>query len=92
MRRDAFHSPALYQEAILADFPRLFPADYAPAGRALSSLIPKYGKLDLLANPEKITEDPVLAFATAIYFWMTPRDNKPSCHAGALTFIGRLSS
>merc|ERR1712164_197455 len=38
------------------------------------------GNLDLLADPDRITADPKLAFATAIYFWMTPRENKPSCH------------
>merc|ERR1711871_1427527 len=32
------------------------------------------------ADPDRITADPKLAFATAIYFWMTPRENKPSCH------------
>jgi chitinase len=53
--------------------------NYAPAGAALGPLVGDPG-LDLLANPEKITSDPKLAFATAIYFWMTPRENKPSCH------------
>ena len=47
--------------------------NYEPAGRALG--------VDLLAEPERITQDPVLAFSTAIYFWMTPRDAKPSCHS-----------
>tara|TARA_B100001057_G_scaffold81484_1_gene76972 strand:- start:236 stop:1282 length:1047 start_codon:yes stop_codon:yes gene_type:complete len=53
--------------------------NYAPAGVALRPLVGD-PSLDLLANPEKITSDPKLAFATAIYFWMTPRENKPSCH------------
>ena len=35
----------------------------------------------LLQHPEKILEDSVLAFASAIWFWMTPIANKPSCHA-----------
>merc|ERR1711981_522493 len=48
-------------------------------GAALGPLVGD-PSLDLLANPEKITSDPKLAFATAIYFWMTPRENKPSCH------------
>jgi len=55
--------------------------NYAPAGVNLRQLLgPTYASLDLLANPEAITEDPVLAFATAVYFWMTPRFPKPSAH------------
>ena len=46
--------------------------NYKPAGDALG--------VDLLSNPEKITQDPDLAFSTAIYFWMSPRDTKPSAH------------
>jgi len=34
--------------------------------------------VDLLAEPERITQDPVLAFSTAMYFWMSPRGNKVS--------------
>ncbi|TVX93670.1 glycoside hydrolase family 19 protein [Paenibacillus agilis] len=34
----------------------------------------------LLNNPEKITDDGRLGFMTAILFWMTPQDPKPSCH------------
>ena len=52
--------------------------NYAPAGVALRDPM-KNPTLDLLANPGEITKDPVLAYATAIYFWMTPRENKPSC-------------
>jgi hypothetical protein len=40
-----------------------------------------YGSKDtLLQHPERITEDPVLAFASALWFWMTPQPPKPSCH------------
>merc|ERR1712224_798379 len=42
--------------------------NYAPAGVDLRPLVGD-PSLDLLANPEKITSDPKLAFATAIYFW-----------------------
>ena len=53
--------------------------NYAPAGVRLREDL-KNPTLDLLANPEQVTEDPVLAFSTAIYFWMTAKDIKPSCH------------
>ncbi|GGA88991.1 MULTISPECIES: chitinase [Mucilaginibacter] len=35
----------------------------------------------LLQNPEMVETDPVMAFKTAIYFWMTPQTHKPSAHA-----------
>lgn len=34
----------------------------------------------LLTEPERIEEDPVLAFRTALWFWMRPQGAKPSCH------------
>ncbi|MDO3642772.1 chitinase [Mucilaginibacter sp. L3T2-6] len=34
----------------------------------------------LLENPEKVENDAVTAFKTAIYFWMTPQTAKPSAH------------
>ncbi|WP_213086962.1 glycoside hydrolase family 19 protein [Chitinophaga agrisoli] len=34
----------------------------------------------LLANPEKVIEDGVIAFETGIWFWMTQQYPKPSCH------------
>jgi hypothetical protein len=34
----------------------------------------------LLNNPELVENDPVVAFKTAIYFWMTPQTYKPSAH------------
>jgi len=34
----------------------------------------------LLQNPEMVETDPVIAFKTAIYFWMTPQTHKPSAH------------
>ncbi|CAL4912430.1 unnamed protein product [Urochloa decumbens] len=47
--------------------------NYRRAGRALG--------LDLLGNPDLVSTDPVVAFKTAIWFWMTPQSPKPSCHA-----------
>src|SRR6202012_4998597 len=34
----------------------------------------------LLKNPGLVQNDPVVAFETAIYFWMTPQTHKPSAH------------
>lgn len=34
----------------------------------------------LLRDPDLITTDAVVAFETAIFFWMTPQGSKPSCH------------
>ncbi|MHB1921366.1 MAG: chitinase [Chitinophagaceae bacterium] len=34
----------------------------------------------LLDHPDLLDQDSVLAFASAIWFWMTPQANKPSCH------------
>ncbi|XP_044979827.1 L-type lectin-domain containing receptor kinase IX.1-like [Hordeum vulgare subsp. vulgare] len=48
--------------------------NYRQAGRALG--------LDLLGNPDLVSTDPVVAFKTAIWFWMTaPAPPSPSCHA-----------
>ncbi|MBB5624038.1 hypothetical protein HDE69_005135 [Pedobacter cryoconitis] len=37
-------------------------------------------KNKLLSDPDLILKDPVVAFETAIYFWMTPQGVKPSAH------------
>ncbi|MET4142366.1 chitinase [Pedobacter sp. UYP1] len=37
-------------------------------------------KNKLLSDPDLILKDPVVAFETAIYFWMTPQGIKPSAH------------
>lgn len=40
-----------------------------------------YGTKDsLLLHPEWLAHNPVLSFASAIWFWMTPQFPKPSCH------------
>ncbi len=40
-----------------------------------------YGSKDtLLMHPELLSEEPILSFASAIWFWMTPQQPKPSCH------------
>jgi hypothetical protein len=40
-----------------------------------------YGNKDtLLQNPEMLSQDPILSFASALWFWMAPQFPKPSCH------------
>ncbi|MEI8087262.1 MAG: chitinase, partial [Paludibacter sp.] len=40
-----------------------------------------YGTKDsLLQHPEWLAQDPVLSFASALWFWLTPQFPKPSCH------------
>ncbi|KAG1355362.1 hypothetical protein COCNU_07G014740 [Cocos nucifera] len=46
--------------------------NYGPAGRAIHE--------DLLSHPGLVDTDPVISFKTAIWFWMTPQEPKPSCH------------
>jgi hypothetical protein len=46
--------------------------NYGPAGQAVG--------FDGLNNPEIVATDPVIAFKTALWFWMTPQSPKPSCH------------
>ncbi|KAL2645314.1 hypothetical protein R1flu_012901 [Riccia fluitans] len=36
---------------------------------------------NLLANPERVSQDATIAFKTAIWFWSTAQWNKPSSHA-----------
>ena len=37
-------------------------------------------KDSLLQHPDWLAHDPVLSFASAIWFWLTPQYPKPSCH------------
>uniref|UniRef100_A0A2N9FXE7 Glycoside hydrolase family 19 catalytic domain-containing protein n=1 Tax=Fagus sylvatica TaxID=28930 RepID=A0A2N9FXE7_FAGSY len=46
--------------------------NYGPVDKALG--------FDGLRNPEIIANDPVIAFKTALRFWMTSQMPKPSCH------------
>jgi len=34
----------------------------------------------LLNNPKVVSHDPIVSFASALWFWMTPQGIKPSCH------------
>lgn len=46
--------------------------NYGPAGKALG--------FDGLKNPEIVANNSVIAFKTALWFWMTEQKPKPSCH------------
>lgn len=46
--------------------------NYGQAGQGLD--------LPLLSDPDLVENDPIIAFKTAIWFWMTPQSPKPSCH------------
>jgi chitinase len=47
--------------------------NYGAVGQALG--------VDLLSNPDLVKSDGVIAFLTALWFWMTPQPPKPSLHA-----------
>ena len=49
-----------------------FVYNYGEAGKDLD--------LPLLDKPELLSHDPVIAFETAIWFWMRAVNGKPSCH------------
>lgn len=46
--------------------------NYGPAGKALG--------FDGLRNPEIVANNSLIAFKTALWFWMTEQKPKPSCH------------
>ncbi|CAN6467081.1 unnamed protein product [Victoria cruziana] len=46
--------------------------NYGPAGKAIG--------FDGLKNPEMVSNNSVIAFKTAMWFWMTEQKPKPSCH------------
>lgn len=48
-------------------------SNYGQAGQALG--------IDLLSDPDLVKSNGVIAFQTALWFWMTPQQPKPSCHA-----------
>lgn len=50
-----------------------YPYNYGQAGADL--------KLPLLAHPELVSHDGVIAFRTALWFWMRAGGSEPSCHA-----------
>lgn len=71
------------------DYPPVAGQSYHGRGPIQISWNYNYGQLSLLflnnkntllSNPDKLKEEGKLAFMSAIWFWMYPQDNKPSCH------------
>jgi hypothetical protein len=78
-----------YADSTKKNYPPVPGAHYHGRGPLQLSWNYNYGKFsemwfgrkeDLLENPDLLLKDPVLAFASAIWFWMTPQGQKPSCH------------
>lgn len=46
--------------------------NYGPAGEAIG--------VDLLKNPDAVANNAVVSFKTALWFWMTAQQPKPSAH------------
>jgi len=67
---------SIYQSYLLVNVTFFFGIyrnyNYGQAGRALG--------FDGLQNPELVANNSVLAFKTALWFWMTEQTPKPSCH------------
>ncbi|XP_024032804.1 endochitinase A2-like [Morus notabilis] len=50
---------------------------------SMTTIIDKQVKqlgFDLINNPNLLATNPIISFNTAIWFWMTPQENKPSSH------------
>ncbi len=71
------------------DYPAVSGQSYHGRGPIQISWNYNYGQLSLLflndkntllSNPDKLMEEGKLAFMSAIWYWMYPQDNKPSCH------------
>ncbi len=79
------------------DYPPVEGKDYHGRGPIQLSYNYNYGqfskdyfgdKLVLLQDPDRLTNDAVISFASAIWFWMTPQSPKPSCHQAIIgTFV-----
>lgn len=71
------------------DYPPVSGKDYHGRGPIQLSYNYNYGQFSqayfgdknvLLRDPDMLSRDPVVSFASAIWFWMTPQSPKPSCH------------
>ncbi|UTW62898.1 hypothetical protein KFE98_01705 [bacterium SCSIO 12741] len=78
-----------YVDAGNAQYPAVAGKSYHGRGPIQLSWNYNYGQVSeflygdknvLLSNPDLVASDGVLAFQTAIWFWMTPQYPKPSCH------------
>lgn len=68
------------------EYPCVKGASYHPRGPMKMCWNYNYGQCgvaigeNLLKYPERVAEDPVVAFKSALWFWCTEQWNKPSCH------------
>jgi hypothetical protein len=78
-----------YADTTKKKYPPVPGAHYYGRGPIQLSWNYNYGKFselwfgskdDLLENPGLLSKDPVISFASAIWYWMTPQYPKPSCH------------
>jgi len=78
-----------YSDTLKRKYPPINGKSYHGRGPLQLSWNYNYGQLSeayfgikdsLLQHPELLTKDPVLCFASAIWFWMTAQTPKPSCH------------
>lgn len=78
-----------YADSVSKRYPPVPGQSYHGRGPVQLSWNYNYGKFSevwfgskdsLLANPSELAQDPVMAFVSAIWFWMTPQFPKPSCH------------
>ena len=78
-----------YSDLLHAEYPPVSGVTYHGRGPIQLSWNYNYGsfseswfgdKSTLLNNPGLVSGDPVIAFASAIWFWMTAQFPKPSCH------------
>jgi hypothetical protein len=79
----------IYADISKKNYPPVIGKNYLGRGPKQLSWNYNYGQFSeawfgvkdsLLNHPELLAEDPVLSFASAIWFWMTPQIPKPSCH------------
>ncbi|KAG6543798.1 hypothetical protein Mapa_014638 [Marchantia paleacea] len=69
------------------DYPCVSGKSYHPRGPMKMCWNYNYGQCgveigeDLLTFPERVSQDPLVAFKSALWFWCTKQWNKPSCHA-----------
>lgn len=82
-------NPNVYNDTTNSDYPATAGQCYFGRGPIQLSWNYNYGQFSkflfndktiLLDNPDLVQEDGVLAFKSAIWFWMMPQCPKPSCH------------
>ncbi len=83
------HDKSTYSDSTKINYPPVPGESYYGRGPKQLSWNYNYGQFSkawfgskdtLLEHPDLLSKDPVLSFASAIWFWMTPQYPKPSCH------------